>query len=463
MALRAHRLSLAVCAAAALWGSSLWLCPRTHASATPLHEPAVLREDLREMVSALIRNHPHLYRYTSTDSFAALAARTDASLDHPMSTGEFLRRARPLAASVRCLHTSLGPPAATGTPPSAGIPVLPLRLFVDDHTPPRVFVVEDLGGAARVPAGSQVLAIDGVPAETIVRTAFRAISCDGWNETYKRWRINHAPAGYLVASVLGPADRRTVLFAPPMSHGARSRRAPARAIAVLSRPVPDTGTRVNPSPAYSIDHERGCGVLDVGTFLRTASPAFAEALAQAFRAFEDAGVDRLVLDLRGNLGGAPENAVELLSYLTPRPIVYFAEAIERYDALRKPVRPRDGRFRGEVLVLMDGGCASTSGHLLALLRYHRLGTLIGEESAASYTCNDNSVNATLPGTGAVLRVARSEFRVAVEGLALGRGVTPDRTIVPPIEDVLAGRDPVMDAAITAPRGRTAGPAHGWGR
>ena len=43
--------------------------------------------------------------------------------------------------------------------------------------------------------------------------------------------------------------------------------------------------------------------------------------------------------------------------------------------------------------------------------------------------------------------SNSTFRTAVTGIPLGRGILPDYPVGPTIDDIAAGRDPVMETAL----------------
>jgi hypothetical protein len=120
---------------------------------------------------------------------------------------------------------------------------------------------------------------------------------------------------------------------------------------------------------------------------------------------------------------------------------FFAElAAEKVGALINV-------FTGELFVLIDGGSFSSTGHLVALLKYHGAGTFIGTETGGSYACNDASEAHSLKHTGLQLGLPRMTFQVAAAGLTKGRGILPDHEIEATIDDLLAGGDPVLEKAI----------------
>jgi hypothetical protein len=57
------------------------------------------------------------------------------------------------------------------------------------------------------------------------------------------------------------------------------------------------------------------------------------------------------------------------------------------------------------------------------------------------------VMATLPNTKIQVRIPLILYTMAVEGYPRDRGIVPDVPVTPTVDDLLAGRDPVMDRAL----------------
>jgi C-terminal processing protease CtpA/Prc len=129
-------------------------------------------------------------------------------------------------------------------------------------------------------------------------------------------------------------------------------------------------------------------------------------------------------------------------------VQYFADGTRFYDEFVVPRPVPEHVFTGELFVLIDGGCFSSTGHLSALLKYHGAGIFIGVETGGSFACNDASEGYTLKHTGLRIGLPRMTFRVATRGLAKGRGILPDHEIEPTIDDLISGRDVVREKAVS---------------
>ncbi|HEX9632134.1 MAG TPA: S41 family peptidase [Gemmatimonadales bacterium] len=166
---------------------------------------------------------------------------------------------------------------------------------------------------------------------------------------------------------------------------------------------------------------------------------------EAFRAY-----DGIVVDLRGNRGGAGGMVMGVAGhFLTER--VSLGDFRTRRSTLQFRANPRlvspGGErvepFGGPVAILIDETSGSASevfaGGMQALGRVRVFGaTSLGGVLPAVFDRLPN---------GDVLYHAIADFATP-DGIVLeGRGVVPDEPVRPTRADLLAGRDPVLDAAL----------------
>lgn len=170
-------------------------------------------------------------------------------------------------------------------------------------------------------------------------------------------------------------------------------------------------------------------------------------LKRFFTELKEKDISNLIIDLRGNWGGTPNPAGHLFSYLISEPAPYFEEAMFIYFSLKKPVKPAENHFTGSIYILTDGASFSTTGHLCSLLKYHNIGTFIGEESGGGAVVTDGGKNITLKNTKLRIYCARTVFKAAVSGLLEGHGVIPDYEIRFSRQDYLNGNDPQLQKAV----------------
>lgn len=156
-----------------------------------------------------------------------------------------------------------------------------------------------------------------------------------------------------------------------------------------------------------------------------------------------AGCDGLIIDLRGNPGGIGGMAMGMAGYLVEKPGLRLGTMYMREATLNFVINPRTPVFAGPVAILIDAMSASTSEIFAGGLKDLGRARIFGTRSAAAAL---PSVIERLPnGDGFQYAVANyvSEGGKPLEGA----GVQPDQEVKLTRAALLAGHDPVVDAAL----------------
>ncbi len=150
----------------------------------------------------------------------------------------------------------------------------------------------------------------------------------------------------------------------------------------------------------------------------------------------------MILDLRGNPGGLIGMAIGMGGYLQDKPNQALGTMISRTTKLRFVLNPQATTYKGKVAVLIDGRSMSSSEILAAGLRDIKRARLFGRFSAGASL---PSAIERLP-NGDGFQYAFANYLSANGARLEGQGVAPDVEIVPKRTDLLAGKDPVVEAA-----------------
>lgn len=151
----------------------------------------------------------------------------------------------------------------------------------------------------------------------------------------------------------------------------------------------------------------------------------------------------LIIDLRGNPGGLGAMAMGMAGYLLDKPGLRLGTMYTRDARLNFAVNPRYPDFEGPVAMLLDGCSASTSEIFAGGLKDLGRARIFGTKSAAAAL---PSVIDRLP-NGDGFQYAVGNY-ISEGGKPLeGEGVTPDVEVKLTRAALLAGRDPVLDAAL----------------
>jgi carboxyl-terminal processing protease len=151
----------------------------------------------------------------------------------------------------------------------------------------------------------------------------------------------------------------------------------------------------------------------------------------------------LIIDLRGNPGGIGGMAMGMAGFLVDKPDLKLGTMYMRDTSIKFVINPRPEVFKGPVAILMDGSSASTSEIFAGGLKDLGRARIFGTRSAAAAL---PSIIEKLPnGDGFQYAIANyvSEGGAALEA----NGVTPDVEVKLTRKALLAGHDPVVDAAV----------------
>ncbi len=186
------------------------------------------------------------------------------------------------------------------------------------------------------------------------------------------------------------------------------------------------------------------GVLAFNVWMLPMLPKLQAALAD----LRAQGMTALVLDLRGNPGGVGPMSVSLARSLLTEPgslgKLEMREFTQEFN-----VTPGADPFSGPVALLVDEGTASTSEIFAAGMRDLGRVTIYGGGPSAGAALP--SLIEQLDG-GALFQYVVGDYRSPKGVLVEGLGVVPDHIVPETVADFVAGKDPVLEAAVADLKG-----------
>lgn len=190
------------------------------------------------------------------------------------------------------------------------------------------------------------------------------------------------------------------------------------------------------SVEWSVDN--GVGLIEIGRFGTDTT----ELVEQAAKEFSDAGINKVVLDMRGNPGGLLDQAVGVTNvWLAKGSIVLEekrgGETIQTFKTPKDPVLKNT-----KTVVLINEGSASASEIVAGALRDNGVATLIGEKS---YGKGSVQQLITLKNGGS-LKVTIARWFTPKGKNIDKEGIEPDTVVERTSEDIQNNRDPQLDAA-----------------
>jgi carboxyl-terminal processing protease len=155
----------------------------------------------------------------------------------------------------------------------------------------------------------------------------------------------------------------------------------------------------------------------------------------------------LILDLRGDPGGLADTVKYFVGALFDHDIK-IADRVMRKETKAWEAKPQHNVFNGKLIVLIDSESASGSEVLARLVQLEKRGTVFGDRSAGSvmeskyYSNRMGGLLANFYGED----ISDADL-IMTDGKSLEHvGVTPDEFMLPKVDDIVNGRDPVLARA-----------------
>lgn len=168
---------------------------------------------------------------------------------------------------------------------------------------------------------------------------------------------------------------------------------------------------------------------------------------QALGDFDDAQTYGVIVDLRGNPGGSLGDLQEVLSlFVSQNPLSYL---VNPGSSRPMPIPRANARFTFDqkLVVLVDGGSASSSELFASAVQQYHDGLIVGARTcgclmaAQFFPLSDRQAGMEIAVQGVLSPVSQQ----SVEKV----GITPDREVDADAPALAGGRDPQLEAALQA--------------
>lgn len=165
-------------------------------------------------------------------------------------------------------------------------------------------------------------------------------------------------------------------------------------------------------------------------------------ITKTLDAIDAAGSQGVVLDLRHNVGGRALHMARVIGAFLGNNVSIGTTHRAGKSAPMTSLRLTD-HYEGPVVVLIGPNTASAAEITAASLQDHKRARLVGRSTSGAVLMGRKFA---LPDGGALM-IPVEDFWRAGERHIEGVGVEPDVWITPTLEDVRAGRDPVLERAL----------------
>lgn len=389
--------------------------------------------DFNRLTKLYTDNHPNLQDRRAKREFERFAKTSVADMKDSMSLGSFLWLCDELVTKVECGHSFVWWPDDYGIFPDTLI--FPIETWYDGE---RLFVKDPRNNAQRLSAQDELISINDIPVKDILIALYAHSPSDGNNSVAKRSWVNNMFNTLIAVYFDFPSIYRVEVKS---KLGIRSIELDPY---IYQARIPKK--RKDPMNLEIIDSLR-TAVLTVRSFNYYGEDItfFRSFIDSAFQVMKETKIQDLVVDLRGNQGGESYCGAYLIQHLAYKPFQYWAtESNPGFQLdLHDTLVPSSNRYRGRPVVLTDGACMSTTGHVLSLIKENQFALLVGEEAGSTFTCNDNSLQGYLPESRLSYRIPRTTFFTSAINFPKDQGILPDINIPDTIESIVLGEDIVL--------------------
>lgn len=406
-----------------------------------------LEEDFCQLRKTVESKHPNLYH--SDTELRKVFDEQFMLLKDGMSELDFYRVLAPVLPVLGCGHTNIYVSKDYEAYLKQHGEYIPLLVrYVED----RLFVCENLS-EADIPTGSEIISINGRSIPDIIQLLYKNLPADGYNLTKKQYIINNwfnAVYYYFVEN----SEVFDIEYYKPQEKQLFKATIPAVENSKMHMTTMNIHFKEIDGDVYFGEMKENYARLVIKSFQKSRfnTRDYKRFIDGFFSELENKKVPELIIDLRGNWGGSADLAAHLFTYLMREPAPYFEKAPFFFAGYKRPLKPAENSYKGRVYVLTDGASFSTAGHLASLIKYHKLGTFIGEESGGGAVVTDAGKSITLKNTRLRVYYATSVFKTAVDGLPAGQGVIPDYEVRSSLLDYLSGNDPQLQKAVELIKG-----------
>ncbi len=399
--------------------------------------------DIDELANTLTETHPYPYDNISKEDFWKTVDNAKNKITEKTTLPEFIWYCSEIVANIGCSHTTLGAFLQESKLIPAEL-LFPMELRWIDG---KMYVSKPLVNEDKLKPGSEVISINGVNVKQLKEDIFKHISADGGKKRESKKKYFNFFSPYYISYSLNFPKEYDIKLANKKS-------------VVKLRQLKEytftwegkngySKTYCDDILCFEIVENQNLAVLTMRSFFYEDEDLdnYRTLIDKKFKEIKEKGIHNLIIDVRGNGGGQSFNAAFLLRYLMPKPFTHFVKGTPTRESSMNPMNPFENAFSGTTYVLQDAGCGSSTGHFLSLVKYHKLATIIGEESGGTYLCNDGSRTLKLKNTGISCRIARVTFATTAKNLPKDRGIIPDQIVIQDIQDFVNNNDTVLNYAL----------------
>lgn len=457
---------------------SFFVSIHTFAQTDPLLDKTLKKDSISleftELYNLTNKIHPGQFMYTSKKDFDKTYLDLKKSIKNNLSIVDYFRITATLMAKIKDGHTAADRGKITSLLKERL--VFPFSIYkIEDKYYLNKSVVDN-----KILTGLQILKINGKNFNSVINDIEKYIHLEGKNETGLNTKFKNFPFYYFIYD---QAEHFEIEY---FDANHRLQKASLKGITFDSF-TKNTSENVQ---ALTTDFKNNIGILQFHSFENGYNEESRKIeqrqLDQFFTKIDSLKIKNLVIDLRDNSGGAAEIANYLFSYLIDNPYYYLDYMGAKYNSVKdlkqyaqhpqnieeidlsetkkinglncytstnslddfwwfQKQKNKPNYYKGEISVLINGGCFSTTGHLLSLMREYNIGKLYGEYSQGSNYSNAGGQAFVLPYSKTLFWIPTYQYKMKTPNFKPDpKGIKPDVEVQLQPNDLKTNFDRPMD-------------------
>ncbi|MFD2144225.1 S41 family peptidase [Mucilaginibacter antarcticus] len=265
-----------------------------------LHDPKELRKDIDFARRKLEKEHINIYKFISKKALDHKFDSLKKAITSPMISLKFNARLMTVLSTIGDGHLSSTFEYSKFSPSDmdylqrpkkqSGLKTLDYILVNN-----RLYVKQNNGDDTSIKTGDEILSIENKPVAAIIDTIMRTLASDGYNTTFKKVMINNNDFSQYYGFIWGAKDTMPIEL--------KSNNL-IRKVKLMPQEKSNVELRINntkPVTYKFLRPDSSIAFLKVRTFMLDTS---FKGFDDIFKTFKKSNSKILVLDLRGNTGGA---------------------------------------------------------------------------------------------------------------------------------------------------------------
>lgn len=437
------------------------------------------------MVS-MIEAHPSPYRHISEVNLNKLIDSTRNLINEPISALQFFKTITPVFTSLRDGHTSVFFPQDWINKSRKKNGVFPYKVYITEEN--RLFIIGNYGTDETIPLGAEILSINGISSDDFIEEISRYVSYE--QEIFRNTIIEEGFDFYLLLYFGELSNIELEYFSNEKHKHAVNYIAFDKWSFEKKEDEKYETQKTNIHEPYEYKKlKEGVALLKIHSFAIPDHKKYEIFLNDMFRKINKEGITSLIIDVRGNTGGFPQEVSHLLHHVSDKYFKtmarsemkvseaykqYFkdiAPSVNFYTAqfsrlphtidvksvfekepgsfvteellFNEPPKEMFHEFSGDLYLLIDRRSFSASSSFAATFRCYQLGAIIGSETGGTRIFHANSIYKELKHSKVKCTMATTRLYTPCF-YEEDEGIKPDLEVKPTIQTLVAKSDIVLN-------------------